>query len=483
MDYSYLFKLLSLPEDGSIIIDNVEIIADTKFVYISRPAVPVYCPNCSCRMHSKGIYKRKIKHPVLQDSTCIVFIVSQRKWKCTNCNTYLNESFPFFKPYKQSSDITPLMILNAMKDLDRTTASIARQYHLSDTQVHDIFSAYIDLPRLELPEFLSVDEVHIDISEEEKYALVLMDFCTGQIIDILHNRWKSTAEDYFYSIPFEERKHVRFIISDAYQTYIDYPQNFFPNAVSVLDSFHVIKYLNGLINTYINIVMKSYKQLDKERLDQLNHDINGDNKSIKESQEVTLLRKYRWVLLKNQDDINYSDRRHYHRALGIYADTYTIEKMFLELDGKFSMIRDAKEKYIRFNNSWFDSEESAIAEIEKLIDEFKGSRSYVPRLFADYLKKYKIEIARSFTVTEVSRRSSKDSERYYSRLSNGPMESFNRKPKDYKRNARGFSNFNYTRNRILWSTRNKPAIRNTPKPPEEIHSYRGKERGKYKNNK
>nr|WP_304748797.1 transposase [Dubosiella newyorkensis] len=57
-------------------------------------------------------------------------------------------------------------------------------------------------------------------------------------------------------------------------------------------------------------------------------------------------------------------------------------------------------------------------------------------------------MALSFTVAEVSRKGSKDLETYYARLSNGPMESFNRKPKDYKRNARGTSNFDYTRNRI-----------------------------------
>ncbi|RJV74512.1 ISL3 family transposase, partial [Eubacterium sp. OF10-16] len=89
MDYSYIFKLLSLPDDGSISIDNVEVAGDTKYVYISRPPITTYCPNCSCRMHSEGIYKRKIKHPILQDSTCIIFIVSQRKWKCTNCKTYV----------------------------------------------------------------------------------------------------------------------------------------------------------------------------------------------------------------------------------------------------------------------------------------------------------------------------------------------------------------------------------------------------------
>ena len=47
MDYSYIFKLLSLPDDGSISIDNVEVAGDTKYVYISRPPIPTYCPNCS----------------------------------------------------------------------------------------------------------------------------------------------------------------------------------------------------------------------------------------------------------------------------------------------------------------------------------------------------------------------------------------------------------------------------------------------------
>ena len=35
-------------------------------------------------------------------------------------------------------------------------------------------------------------------------------------------------------------------------------------------------------------------------------------------------------------------------------------------------------------------------------------------------------------------------------------------------------------NRILWSTRNRPALRNTPKSSNEVHSYVGKKRGKYK---
>lgn len=86
-----------------------------------------------------------------------------------------------------------------------------------------------------------------------------MDFINGEIIDILHNRWENTAERYFLSIPFEQRKKVKYIISDAYKPYMLYPEKYFPNSHSVLDSFHVIKYLNGMINSYVNAVMKKYR--------------------------------------------------------------------------------------------------------------------------------------------------------------------------------------------------------------------------------
>ena len=45
---------------------------------------------------------------------------------------------------------------------------------------------------------------------------------------------------------------------------------------------------------------------------------------------------------------------------------------------------------------------------------------------------------------------------YNSRLSNGPIESLNRKVKDLKRLGRGFRNFEHMRNRSLFATRKNP---------------------------
>ena len=65
------------------------------------------------------------------------------------------------------------------------------------------------------------------------------------------------------------------------------------------------------------------------------------------------------------------------------------------------------------------------------------------------------EIINSFVRLEVIE---ENGEIHEKRLSNGPIESFNRIPKDMKRNAKGYLDFEHTRNRILFATRKNPTI-------------------------
>lgn len=479
----FTLAILGLPDDGTYEIIDVEIKENIKYVHVGRPASPRFCDICGSRMHSKGLKTRHVNHPVLQDTTTVVLLVHQRGWTCKCCNTFENETFPFLQPYKQSTSLTFFMVCEAMKDLNRSTASIAEQFHMSDTQVHDIFTAHVDVPALPLPEFMSIDEVYINLDKKHLYAFVIMDFISGEIVDIVENRWNSTLENYFYNIPLEERNNVKVIISDAYKPYIDFPEHFFPNARSVLDSFHCIKLLLDKIKIYINGVLKKYKERDKKRLEEKNHDFNLDNDSIKPSREVILLRDFRWVLLKNEDNIYYSTNLSYNSQLQMNVDTRRIEDLFMELDSNFRRIRELKEKYIEFNSTSFEKEEDVKKKLDQLITEYEACDIYIFKEFARFLKKYTSSIVSSFTTVEVSRKTKDEIDNYYSRLSNGPMESFNRKPKDYKRNSRGSSNFDYTRNRILWSTRKNPPYLGIPKTFTEVHSYRRKKRGKYKKKK
>ena len=459
-----------------------EVKDDVRYIHVAKKLKPVYCPMCSYRMHSKGVSLRKVRHPIFQDGYKLVIIVHQRRWYCPNtvCGYHKNDEFTFVDTGKQLSNLTPFMILNALKDLYRTAASVAEQFHVSDTYVHNIVLTHLHFERLPLPRILSVDEVYLEFNRNDRYCLVLLDFETGQIVDILPNRYKKTFDDYFYAIDKKERDNVEVIITDMYGPYLDFPDNYFHKAKCIVDSFHVVSFLTRSINNYINKVLKKYQQIDNERRKERNYRTNSAYKTIKDSDEVKLLKNYRFFLLRNKDEIEYDSYRVFRKRFAAYYSTYELESKFMALDPNFERIRDLKEEYIAFNSEYFGKDEKQIEEkLDELIGKYSACHIDIFTDFADHLRKFKKQIILSFKDFEVT---VKDEERkkLHRRLSNGPMEGFNRKPKDLKRNSRGVNNFPYTRNRILWSEREDAHILAVPKEEKDIHTYTEIKRGPYK---
>ena len=76
-------ELLDL-EDSDIFISDISIQGTTKFLTLETKLYAHHCPSCGFKMHSRGIKKRIVKHPILQDNYELVLILKQRRWRCTN---------------------------------------------------------------------------------------------------------------------------------------------------------------------------------------------------------------------------------------------------------------------------------------------------------------------------------------------------------------------------------------------------------------
>ena len=150
----------------------------------------------------------------------------------------------------------------------------------------------------------------------------------------------------------------------------------------------------------------------------------------------------------------------------MYLDTYQLEQLFLKLDDKFKVIRNLKDAYVTFNRTIFNDENQLELEFSNIVSIYEKSEIQMFRDFASLLNR-KIKVS-SKKYTETLRR-----------LSNGPLESFNNIPKDLKRVSNGVSDFEYTRNRILWATRENPPILAIPRSDKEVRVNVGKERGEY----
>jgi transposase len=284
-------------------------------------------------MHSRGIKKRTINHPILQDNYSLILILKQRRWRCTNpeCLYDTSESFKFVNKQRRTTNATDMLIVDAYRNLLETSASIAKRFHVSDSHAHEVFDRYVKLDRLPLTDAISVDEVHLDMDDDCRYALVIQDFHTGDPIDLLRSRRTSVTEPYFVSIPKDERNRVKYLISDMYNPYIAYVEKYFPNAVPVVDSFHVIQWIIRMIDNYIRQLIKKYRQRDREYQDKLSFEQQRPL-SLPPSNEVYLLQKYRWLILTNQSNIRYhSDPRmdsHFHALM----NTYDYEDALFRID-------------------------------------------------------------------------------------------------------------------------------------------------------
>lgn len=447
-------ELLDL-EDIDISITDIRIEGRKKFLSLETKLEAHFCPCCGFKMYSRGIKRRKISHPVLQDGYELILVLNQRRWRCTNpdCGYVTNDTFRFVNHRRRTTNASDMLIVLAFRNLDDSAVSIARRFKTSDTHVLEVFDKYVKLDRLPLTDILSVDEVHTDMEKDCKYALVLQDFHTGDPIDLLRSRKKDVTEPYFASIPLEERKQVRYLLSDMYNPYISFVDKYFPNAVPVVDSFHVVQWVIHAIDMYIRQLGRKYRQRDKE-LQEERSAAAGRPVRLPESDEMYMLRKYRWLVLSNRENIVYRTELrmdpHFHRLM----NTYDYEAQLFRIDPRLETLRDLKEKYIIFNKEYAGDPMKAATALEDLIDDYFHSGDSIFTDFASLLCRYKQPILNSFIMVQKNGPGGL----YSSRLSNGPIESLNRKVKDLKRLGRGFRSFEHFRNRFLYAARNNPVL-------------------------
>lgn len=471
-----IIELLDL-KDSDVEIKSVTLHGNVKEITLEKKNTAHYCPICGFKMHSLGIYTRKVNHPILQDGFTIRLLVRQRRWRCSNpaCRNINTDRFAFLEKRKRSTNITDLLIVQAFKDYNLSAAQIAARFNVSDTYAIYTFQRYVDMKRRQLTSAICIDEVYLDISKVCNYALVIQDFATGEPIDMVINRRKEITEPYFASIPRTERAKVKFLVTDMYRPYLEYVNTYFPNAISVIDSFHVIKLITGKLQSYIRDLLRKLNEKDLERIEKLEQEL-GHRISLVHSREYYIVKNYQWLILKNRSEIRYSVKTHFDCKFNCLMSVYDYEHELFKIDPKLAALRDLKELYISFNNKFAGKHREARKGLDEIIIQYRNSGFRMFEEIADALEKYKDPIINSFIMVERVCGGATAPKR----LSNGPMESLNRIPKDMKRHARGYSNFEHIRNRFLFAMRKNAPILAVPKLRKEVCFKTGKIRGPYR---
>lgn len=241
----FVNKEPAIIKDNDIII--YEVIQDTS---------KRFCPTCGV----KGLVKDHSWVNISLNTTIGLkeeLRIYKTRFYCPICKKSFTPSIKGIERYSKISNITKDKIIEEFKEV-QSYSNIAARYNISTTEVINIFDKeYKYVPRLSLPEYLCIDEKHFESDFESKYCVIISDFFTGEIIDVIKNRQMPYLEEYFDNISQRERDKVKVFISDMYDGYLRIKNKYFPKALFVIDLFHVIKQLTDTVK---KLRIRTYNQ-------------------------------------------------------------------------------------------------------------------------------------------------------------------------------------------------------------------------------
>ena len=259
MDNTIFFERFGFDPNNFVNRKYEQIKTDDGFVYEVEEAIrQKICPHCNhqfMNIHSYSWMSKKISTTIgIKEKLRIKRI----RYICPECHRTHTFGLDGIERYKTISNLEKKCIQQEFFSIQSFT-QIAKRYDVSIQTVINTFDEFTKIiPRRSFPEFLCIDEKHFEGDTNGKYCVVLSDFFTGEIVDILPNRQMPYLDEYFKSISQRERNNVKVFISDMYDGYSTIRNRYFHRSLFVIDLFHVIKLLTAAVN---QIRIRTYNQI------------------------------------------------------------------------------------------------------------------------------------------------------------------------------------------------------------------------------
>lgn len=227
--------------------------------------IPEYCPKCgTCydeKIEKHGFKNSLIKIPSVSKLNTYLSLDKQRYY-CNNCNRTFTCTTKIVNYGCNISNNTKHSIaVDLIKK--RSEKDIAIDNNVSPNTVERIIDSYYQLDdkvyKNYLPKFLSFDEFKSVKSADGAMSFQVCNGKTGKIIDIVEDRKLNNLMKYFSRYSRNSRMNVEVVIIDMYMPYISLIKAMFPNALIVIDKFHLIELISRSLNKARIKTMKKNK--------------------------------------------------------------------------------------------------------------------------------------------------------------------------------------------------------------------------------
>jgi transposase len=252
------------------------------------------CGSPAATIHSQG-YRRHIRDLNIA-STQVWLDVEYRKIWCNNCSRAKVEQLSFADASKRVTHRLAQYIYGLCKVM--TVHDVAEHLDLDPKTVKSIDKAFLeksfgwtDCHDLRV---LAIDE--IALRKGHSYMTVVMDYFSGRVIWMGENRDKETLDRFFAEMTDQQKQGIEAVAMDMWEPFINRIRHHCPNAKIVFDFFHVVQAFGRVI--------------DKVRRDEY---IKADQ------QDRKILKGSRYLLLKNEENLNDKQRDKLEQVLELNA--------------------------------------------------------------------------------------------------------------------------------------------------------------------
>lgn len=400
------------------------------------------CPYCGGLTHAFGFAKPKtINHPALTDKTSVIIFKPQR-YRCNECLKTFSGTNPFTFATFKNSYFALNNIMKNLANLNYTYKMVADINNISVTQVQRYFDSFVNIPRIQLPESIGIDEIHSKMAKrkDSAYLCVMVDNQRRTLFEILPSRSKNELKRYFDRIPLEERNGVKYVTIDMWQPYKDIALKYFDNCILAVDPFHVVKHLT-----------ESFSRIRLNILYQVEYG----------SDSYYLLKTWKDLIEK---DVFLDNEPKYNSRFQKKLSKRDLQNMIFDISENLTLGYRLKEMYLRFNKE--ATEQDCECWFETILQAFKESNIPEYNEFISMIERWKPEILNSFKRPYDDRK-----------LSNALSENINGQIRTYLSISNGITNFIRFRKRCIFALNTKIFYSITDKLKTD--KSQGKTRGSY----
>lgn len=209
--------------------------------------------------------------------------IHRKRFKCRDCGGTFEEPLAVMHP---DHDMTDRLAKLIIKECDKQPfTDVARRTGVTEKTVRNVYRKHVDSLRagynFDTPEWLGIDEIHIRTARA-----VFTNLKEKTIIEMLPGRTRADVTAFLLTL---DRKMVKLVSIDMWQPYRDACAAAFPNAVVVVDRFHVQKMANEIMTQIRVKAVGDLPKADRRKVKQGKYMLLARNFDLTESQQNSLL--------------------------------------------------------------------------------------------------------------------------------------------------------------------------------------------------